>query len=101
MNNPSAHPEIAREAKAIVALAFRNRPIESLHAGKVCPTCAGQSGYSKISDSEMAGIMSNAVDHLYALLLLKHENPDKYESEIRFAERYTSKWDEPSTSRRQ
>ena len=29
--------ELAREAKAIFALAFRNGPIEDVHAGKVCP----------------------------------------------------------------
>ena len=27
--------ELAKEAKAIVALAFRNGPIEDVHAGKV------------------------------------------------------------------
>jgi hypothetical protein len=32
---------IAREAKAIVTLAFRNRPIEQFRAGRACPTCAG------------------------------------------------------------
>jgi hypothetical protein len=30
---------VAREAKALVALAFRNGPIEDIHAGKLCPTC--------------------------------------------------------------
>jgi len=28
--------ELAKEAKAIVALAFRNGPIEDVHAGKAC-----------------------------------------------------------------
>jgi hypothetical protein len=32
---------VAREAKALVALAFRNGPIEDIHAGKLCPTCHG------------------------------------------------------------
>jgi hypothetical protein len=32
---------VAREAKALVALAFRNGPIEDIHAGKFCPTCHG------------------------------------------------------------
>ena len=32
-------PELAAEAKSIVALAFRNGPIEDVHAGKECPTC--------------------------------------------------------------
>jgi hypothetical protein len=31
-------PELAMEAKSLVALAFRNGPIESVHAGKDCPT---------------------------------------------------------------
>jgi len=34
--------QIAREAKAIVALAFRNGPIEQIHAGRSCPTCAAR-----------------------------------------------------------
>jgi hypothetical protein len=101
MNKPSARRQLAREAKAIVALAFRNGPIESLHAGRPCPTCAGKSGYSRITDSDMAGIMSNAVDHVYALLLLKEENPEKYESQIQFGQQYTINWGEPSTSPRQ
>ncbi len=29
--------QLATEAKAIVALAFRNGPIEDVHAGRVCP----------------------------------------------------------------
>jgi hypothetical protein len=33
-------PELAVEAKALVALAFRNGPIEDVHAGKECPTRA-------------------------------------------------------------
>jgi len=37
MNKTSVRRQLAREAKAIVALAFRNGPIESLHAGTPCP----------------------------------------------------------------
>lgn len=40
--------------------------------------------------------MKNAVTKLYALLSLKSSDPDKYESEIRFGERYTANWDEPT-----
>jgi len=29
--------ELARESKALVALAFRNGPIEDMHAGETCP----------------------------------------------------------------
>jgi hypothetical protein len=39
-------PELAAEAKSIVALAFRNGPIEDIHAGKNCPACSGKSEYS-------------------------------------------------------
>ena len=95
MSIDSNRREIAREAKAIVALAFRNGPIEQLHAGQPCPTCAGREGFSRISDDQMKLIMKNAVDHIYALLLLKEEDPLEYESKIRFGERYTAKWDEP------
>jgi hypothetical protein len=55
---------------------------------------------SRINDSEMASIMSDAVDHVYALPLLKQENPEKYGSEVQFGERYTTNWKEPSTKRR-
>ena len=96
MENESQRRHVAREAKAIVALAFRNGPIENIHAGRPCPTCSGQAGYSRITDAEMKGIMRNAVNRLYALLLLKSSDPDKYESEIRFGERYTANWDEPT-----
>ena len=95
MNNYVDRQQLAREAKAIVALAFRNGPIEDLHAGTSCPTCTGQSGYSRITEEEMKRIMKNAVDHVYELLCLKEENPEKYDSEIRFGESYTTNWDEP------
>ena len=96
MENESKRRQVAREAKAIVALAFRNGPIENIHAGRPCPTCSGQAGYSRITDAEMKGIMRNAVNRLYALLLLKSSDPEKYESKIRFGERYTANWDEPT-----
>ena len=34
---------LALEAKMMVALAFRNGPIEVLHAGKPCTVCNGNS----------------------------------------------------------
>jgi len=87
---------LAREAKAIVALAFRNGPIEDVHAGKRCPTCDGQRGYSRITDPEMKAIMKSAVDRVYELLCLKNERPSEYESRIRFGLLYTMRWDEPA-----
>ena len=49
-------PELAREAKALVALAFRNGPIEDLQAGRSCPACSGDAGVSQISDDEMKNL---------------------------------------------
>jgi len=92
--------QIARESKAIVALAFRNGPIEQIHAGPSCPTCTGQAGFSRITDDEMKSIMRNAVNRLYEFLLLKEEDPVEYESEIQFGERYTARWDEPQMPRK-
>src|SRR5581483_10968387 len=94
MNN-TLNERLAREAKSIVALAFRNGPIEDVHAGKLCPTCHGHSAFNHITDSEMKTIMKNAVDRVYALLCLKAENPAEYESQIQFGECYTARWDNP------
>jgi hypothetical protein len=88
--------QIAREAKAIVALAFRNGPIEDVHAGKLCPTCAGNSGYSHITQQEMKRIMQNAVDQVYRLLALKENDPEKYEAMIELGSKYTTAWDDPA-----
>jgi hypothetical protein len=41
--------QLAEEAKSLVALAFRNGPIEDVHAGKECPTCAANPEYSHIT----------------------------------------------------
>ena len=95
MERDFARHQIAREAKAIVALAFRNGPIEEVHAGRLCPTCAGRPGFSRITDDELKVIMQNAVDHVYALLALKTDDPAEYERQIRFGERYTANWDDP------
>jgi hypothetical protein len=99
MSIDSERRRIAREAKAIVALAFRNGPIEQIHAGQPCPTCAGHPGFSRITDDEMKMIVKNAVDHVYALLVLKEENPEEYETKVRFGKRYTAKWDDPKMPR--
>jgi hypothetical protein len=94
LSNPR-HKHLAREAKAIVALAIRNGPIETIHAGVSCPTCASQPGYSRITDEEMRAIMTNAVNRVFKLLCLKRDDPPSYESQIEFGCRYTLNWDEP------
>ena len=99
MEKPEITPEylsaVAREAKAIVALAFRNGPIENFHAGKVCPTCDGNPEYSRITPDEMRSIMKNAVDHMYTYLLLKESDKAEYEALLTLGERYTTMWDKP------
>jgi len=99
MENPNASPEhlsaVAREAKAIVALAFRNGPIENFHSGKVCPTCDGDPEYSRITPDEMRSIMKNAVDHMYTYLLLKENDEAAYDALLTLGERYTTMWDKP------
>jgi hypothetical protein len=94
--NKAESSQLAREAKAIVALAFRNGPIEDVHAGKLCPTCTGKPEYSHITQNEMRMIMRNAVDHMYRLLSLKENDPGKYEATIDFGPQYTKTWDDPA-----
>jgi hypothetical protein len=91
----SISQDLAKEAKPIVALVFRNGPIEGVHAGMRCPTCNGREEYSHITDAEIMRIMQNAVDHVYRLLWLKRNEPARYQTEIDFGSRYTSHWDDP------
>jgi hypothetical protein len=102
MTKPNVSPNlsaVAREAKAIVALAFRNGPIEDVHAGKVCPTCDGNLEYSHITQEEMRSIMKSAVDHIYTYLLLKENDRASYDALLSFGEKHTRTWDEPSLTK--
>jgi hypothetical protein len=90
-------PELVAEAKSIVALAFRNGPVEALHEGETCPTCAGRSEYSHITDAEMKNLNKQMVNLLYKLLWLKRNDTKKYQETVEFGKRYTQLWDEPET----
>jgi hypothetical protein len=92
--------ELATEAKNLVALAFRNGPIEDVHYGKDCPLCAGKPEYSHITQDEMKEIMKKAVDALYNLLWLKKNDPEKYAENLAFGNRYTRLWDDPGADKR-
>jgi len=87
----------ALEAKALVLLAFRNGPIENMHAGsKHCPTCKDDPGYSRISDPEMKQIMKVAVDRIATLLMLRESDEhEQYEKLVVSALDYVARWDEP------
>lgn len=42
-------------------------------------------------------IMRNAVNQVYRLLVLKFENPNEYERQIQFGNRYAHGWDDPGS----
>ena len=88
-------PDLAVEAKALVALAFRNGPIEDVHAGKPCTVCNGNQEISHISDEEMKAIMKSAVNTLYRLLWQRDRDPMAYQENLALGRRYTSHWDDP------
>jgi hypothetical protein len=87
--------ELAEEAKAIVVLAFRNGPIEDLHAGKSCPTCSRDASFSRISNAEMKQIMKNAVDRVYSMLWMKANKPIAYAACLEFGRINAMSWDDP------
>ena len=93
--NPPIDSSLAIEAKAITALAFRNGPIEDLHAGKACEVCAGRSEFSHVSDEEMKRIMKAAVNAMYRLLWQRDHDPEAYLKSLAFGERFIQKWDDP------
>jgi hypothetical protein len=88
-------PTLALEAKVIVALAFRNGPIEDLHAGRICPTCSADSNYSRISNDEMKEIMKQAVNKVYSLLWQREHDSEAYAKSLILGKRYSSRWDDP------
>jgi hypothetical protein len=83
---PEEGSGVAREAKALVALAFRNGQIENVHAGKACPTCQDDPKSSHITQAEMRQIMKAAVDRLYTFLVLKQHDQKAYEALLRLGE---------------
>jgi hypothetical protein len=87
--------ELAKEAKAIVAIAFRNGPIEDVHAGKVCPVCSASTEYSRITDDEMKATMKSAVNAVYKLLWKRDHDSEAYQRSIDYGGRLTSRWDDP------
>lgn len=92
---PRIDPALAREAKALTALAFRNGPIEELHAGRTCVACHEKPEFSRISDAEMKRIMKAAVNAMYRLLWQREHDPDAYAQSLALGERYTHQWDDP------
>jgi len=89
-------PSLARDAKTIALFAFRNGPLEHLHAGKLCPLCSGNAEYSHITDAEMKLLMQTAVNEVYRLLWQRENDPESYARRQALAARYTQHWDDPA-----
>ena len=66
---------IRDEANALTAFAFRNGPIENLHAGKSSPL-TDDPALSRITDDEMRELMVNASEMLAVVLALRDSDPD-------------------------
>ena len=88
-------PDLAKEAKSIAIHAFRNGPIEDIHAGTNCPRCAGREKYSHITDCEMKLLNKTFVNRVYTLLWLKTHEPEKYKAVVELGALFASGWDEP------
>ena len=81
------------EANALVAWAFRNGPLEDLHAGKYSPVLEDPT-VSRITDDEMKTLMVSACRQLEELLKLRDEDRDQYELQIKsYAFRYCRRWE--------
>ena len=65
------------EANAIVACAFRNGPLENLHAGKWSELLEDPE-LSRITDDEMKTLMLNACKAVEKLLREKQDDPGAY-----------------------
>ena len=73
------------QANVLTLLAFRNGPIEDLHAGKYSPMLEDPE-LSRITDEEMKTIMINASAEMAELLALRDDDPDG------FAQLLTETW---------
>jgi len=75
---------IRDEANAIVALAFRNGPLEDFHSGKHSQLLDDPS-LSRITDKEMKALMINACEKVEQLLRLKQDDPIDYDRTVKSA----------------
>jgi len=84
---------IRNEANALVAWAFRNGPLEDLHAGEHSALLEDPS-LSRITDEEMKALMISACRQLAELLTLKATEPAGYERQIKsYNWRYCRDWE--------
>jgi hypothetical protein len=80
------------EANAIVAWAFRNGPLEDLHAGTYSELLEDRT-LSRITDDEMKALMLYACEQMEQLLRLKESDPDEYAVQMRsYNFRFCKRW---------
>jgi len=81
------------EANAIVAMAFRNGPIEDLHAGKSSELLSDPE-LSRITDGEMKTLMINSCEQVAKLLELKENDPEGYYRQmLSYNHMYCRRWE--------
>lgn len=76
-------------AKGLTILAFRNGPVEDMHAGMRCQACKGDERYSRLTNAQMKTLNKFMVDRLYELLTLKETDRNEYNRRIVDAVHYT------------
>lgn len=91
--------DLAHEAKALVALAFRNVPTGTLHAGRALALCSGTPEISQLTDEEMKRVMKPAVIALYRLLWLRRHDPSFCDGQLGLGRRYSLHWGDPELKR--
>jgi len=80
------------EANAIVAYAFRNGPLENLHAGE-SSELLDNPRLSRITDEEMKVLMLNACEAVETLLREKEADPKRYKLKLmQYNWLYCRKW---------
>jgi len=79
---PTPEFTLCDEANAVCAYAFRNGPIEDIHAS------------GRISDPEMKHLMIKACESMAKLLIMKRESPAEYDAFIRdYNRKFCSRWE--------
>ena len=81
------------EANALIAMAVRNGPIESLHAGRHSPLIE-DSTLSRLTDDEIKSVMIHATKCLAGLLRLRDSSPELYQRYVReYGKMYCRFWE--------
>ena len=84
---------IRDEANTVVAWAFRNGPLEELHAGEYSPLLEDAT-LNRITDEAMKALMINACRQMAKLLELKAIDSMEYERKIKsYNAQYSKTWE--------